>query len=70
MDLNATDAMGNTEISWAARKGHGAILKILLVQEHITPGTVDKHGKTPLLWAAENGHEDLVKMLLEWEDVS
>jgi len=69
-DLDATDVEGNTAISWAARKGHGAMVKILLGQEDVTPDTADKEGQTPFLWAVKLGNEDVVKMLLEREDVA
>ena len=32
-DINATDPEGNTAILWAARNGHGAIVRILLERE-------------------------------------
>jgi len=69
-DLGATDVTGNTAISWAARRGHEAIVGILLEREDVTPDTTDKNGRTPLSWAAGNGHGGIVKMLLEREDVT
>jgi len=69
-DLNATDVAGNTAISWAARKGHGAVVKMLLEREDVTPDTAGKGDRTPLLWVVKFGHEDVVKMLLEREDVT
>ena len=69
-DLGATDVVGNTAVAWAARKGHGAIVKILLEREGITPDTADKYGRTPLSWAAGLGHGGIVKTLLEREDVT
>jgi len=69
-DLDATDVGGNTAISWAARKGHGAMVEMLLEREHVTPDTVDKAGRTALSWAAGNGYEDIVVMLLERDDVT
>ena len=65
-DLDVTDAGGNTAISWAARKGHRAMVQMLLELEDISPDTVDNAGRTPLSWAAGNGYEGAVKMFLEW----
>ena len=69
-DLNATDVKGNTAISWAVRKGHGAIVEILLAQEDAILGTADENGRTPQSWAVINKREDIVKTLLEREDVT
>jgi len=43
-DINAIDVAGNTEISWAVRKGHGAVVRILLQQAGLAPNTADKDG--------------------------
>ena len=70
-DVQATDFHGNTAISWAARKGHEGVVKILLGRNDVNPDTADaKYGRTPLSRAAENGHEGVVKMLLERNDVN
>ena len=64
-DLGTTDVMGNRAISWAARKGYGAIVKVLLEQENVFPDTASSDGQTPLLWAVRNRHRSIVKMLLD-----
>jgi len=69
-DLSATDVAGNTAILWAARRGHGAIVKILLASNGFTGNIPDTDGRTPLSWAAGNGHGGIVKMLLERGDVT
>ena len=69
-DLNGVDVAGKTAILWAARNGHGALVKKLLEREDVTPGTADRCGRTPLSWAAEGGHRDIVEMLLERIDVT
>ena len=69
-DINATDVAGNTAISWAARKGHGAMVNMLLGRDDVTPDTADRDGRTPLSWAARNGYEDIVRMFLERVDVT
>ena len=69
-DLGATDVGGNTAIMWAARRGHGAVVKVLSEQEDVAFDTVSKSGQRPLSWAARNGHEGIVKFLLSRGDVA
>jgi ankyrin repeat domain-containing protein 50 len=57
------DGYDQTPLSWAAKFGHEAVVKLLLdAKADINPK--DDGGRTPLLWAAENGHEAVVKLLL------
>jgi hypothetical protein len=54
MDLK--DSYGRTPLSWAAEKGHEAVVKLLL-EKGAEPETKDtEYGQTPLSWAAKNGH--------------
>ena len=70
-DVNATDCTGSTALIWAAIRGHGGVVKMLLEREDVNPDQADTdYGQTPLLWAAENGHEGVVKLLLERGDVN
>ena len=70
-NVNATDCMGSTALTWAAGKGYEEVVKILLEREDVDPNQADtKYGQTPLSWAAENGHEAIVKILLERGDVN
>jgi len=70
-DVNATDRMGCTALTWAARSGHEEIVKMLLEREGANPDQADtRFGRTPISWAAKGGHEGIVKMLLEREEVN
>jgi len=70
-DVNARDCCGRTAFMWAAERGHGTMVKMLLEREDINPNQADKYlGVTPLICATDNGHEGVVKILLEREDIS
>jgi len=66
-DINGGDIWGRSPLSWAARNGHGEVVKILLGREEVKPDKLDNDGATPLSYAAEYGHEEVVKILLERE---
>jgi len=69
-DVNETDWMGATALTWATIKGHEEVVKMLLERGDINPDEGDtRHDRTPLLWAAYFGHDGIVKMLLERDDV-
>lgn len=59
------DTWGWTPLSWAARSGHEAVIKVLLETSKVDVESKDKYGQTPLSWAAENGYVPVVKLLLE-----
>ena len=70
-DVNATDCLGNTALTWAAEQGHERVVNMLLEREDVNPDRTDtQDGRTPLSWAAEHGHEGVLKMLLERKDVN
>jgi len=70
-DINATDSIGSTALTWAAIRGHEEVVKVLLDREDINPNQAGTNsGRTPLSWAAESGYEGVVKMLLERGDVN
>jgi len=70
-DVNSSDCMWNTALTWAASKGYEVIVKVLLDQENVNPNKADSfYGRTPLSWAAMNGHEGVVRMLLGREDIN
>lgn len=55
---------GRMPLSWAAEKGHEAVVKLLLAN-NANPDSKDRiYGRTPLLWAIMYRKEVVVKLLL------
>jgi ankyrin repeat protein len=70
VDPNPKDKNGRTPLSWAAEKGHEAVIEQLVksCRDHVESKD-NEHGQTPLLWAAENGHETVLALLLKEADI-
>jgi len=69
-DVNAADFAGNTALTWAAKRGHDGVAKMLLERKDVNPNQPDtEYGQTPVSWAAQQGHFRVVEMLLERGDV-
>ncbi|KAF4154399.1 hypothetical protein CNMCM6069_009417 [Aspergillus lentulus] len=62
--LELKDSFQCTPLSWAAVKGHEALVKQLL-DKGADIDTRNRSGETPLSEAAANGHEAVVKQLLD-----
>jgi ankyrin repeat protein/nucleoside phosphorylase len=62
--LNSMDKYGQTLLSWAAKKGNEAVVKLLLATGLVDPEPKDNDGRTLLFWAAAWGNEATVKLLL------
>ncbi|KUJ21848.1 ankyrin [Mollisia scopiformis] len=61
---------GVTPLSWVARNGCNAAVKLLLAKNSIDPDLQDsQYCRTPLSWAAGGGHAAVVKLLLETDKV-
>ena len=70
-DVDALDNTGSTALTWASRRGHEEVVKMLLERENANPNTADtQDGWTPLAWAAQYGHEGVVKILLKGQGVN
>jgi cytoskeletal protein RodZ len=64
-ELDVKDSeYGRILLSWAAAKGHDAVVKLLL-DKGAEIEAEDKYGRTPLLLAAAKGHDAVVKLLLD-----
>lgn len=69
-NVNLTDSIGNTPLSWAARLGYLDVVKTLLKRGAKADNT-SKFGKTPLMEAAERGRFDIAELLVrEGADVN
>ncbi|KAH8744343.1 Het-eN, partial [Hyaloscypha sp. PMI_1271] len=62
-DINTKDSLGRTPLSYAAERGHEAVVKLLLVTGKAEVDSKDSDGQTSLSWAAQNGHKAIVKLL-------
>jgi ankyrin repeat protein len=69
VEADSKDSRGRTPLSWAAEKGHEAVVWLLLGNKGVKPDSNDLYGRTPLWWAARNGHVAVVRLLLDIKDV-
>jgi ankyrin repeat protein len=63
MQIHSLDDVGWTPLFYAAVRGHGIVVKVLL-ENNADPDWKDYYGLTPLLYAAAKGHQLVVKELL------
>lgn len=73
MYINVKDETSQTPLLWAAKKGHEAIVRLLL-GAGAQVDSADSQNLTPLSWTARRGHEAVARLLLNeraqvnWED--
>ena len=63
-DVDAPDADGRTPLHWAAYKGFGDTIRLLLVMD-ARWALADREGCTPLHWAAIRGNAEACTLLLQ-----
>ena len=60
----------STPLGCAAKRGHSAIVQLLLATDNVDPNVGDESSLTPLYWACEMGHVSIVRQLLARDDIS
>jgi ankyrin repeat protein len=65
VDPDQAGMYGRTALTWAAKFGHKAIVKLLLGTGKVDAESIGENGRTPLSWAARYGHKAVVKLLLD-----
>jgi hypothetical protein len=60
-DLNFLNSAGESALMYAALKGHGALVKLLISKD----ADVNKAGWTPLHYAATHGDVEIIRLLLD-----
>lgn len=63
VEADAKGKDSRTPLSWAAEKGHEAVVQLLL-ENKVEADAKDWRRRTPLWWATKNGHEAVVQLLL------
>ncbi|KAI9783788.1 MAG: hypothetical protein M1839_003124 [Geoglossum umbratile] len=69
-DPDFKDDYGRTPVSWAAARGHKAVVELLANRQDVVADSRDESGRTPLSWAAAGGHNAVVELLANRHDVA
>ena len=67
---DSRDQYGRSPLLYAAKNGHGAVVRLLLARDNVEVNSMDHYGMTPLSVAALNGHDAVVRLLLAREDIA
>lgn len=68
-EIDLQDSWGRSSLSWAAERGHNAVVRLLLETNKVDLNSKDRYGRTPLSYAAGNGHKAMVMLLLGTNNV-
>lgn len=63
--INLRDSHGHTPLSWASKRGHAAVVELLLRETDAKVNLRNGKGQTSLCLAAEYGHHKVAQMLLD-----
>jgi ankyrin repeat protein len=59
---NSIDSYSRTPLSYTARSGHEAVIKLLLANKRVDADSKNRDGRTPLSYAAQRGHEAVMRL--------
>jgi hypothetical protein len=68
-DVDPTVSVSYDPLFWAAKKGYGSLVAVLLDSKNIDANTIDFQGNAPIHMAAYNAHFSALKLLLEHENI-
>jgi ankyrin repeat protein len=63
IDADPKNNYGRTPLSWAAEKGHEAVVRLLLARKSAYADSKDNNGLTPLSYAVRHGHQGVIQLL-------
>lgn len=68
--VNFNDSRGRTPLSFAAKNGHEAVVRVLLDQASVEADCKDAVGRTLLSYVSASGHVEIAKLLIKRSDVN
>jgi len=68
-DIAVGDESYRTPLLWAAERGHGSFVRLLIYRKDVDINARDGNGFTPLALAAERGHEAVVQLLVSRDGI-
>lgn len=61
---DSMDDYSRTPLSWAADRGHDAVVRLWLERDDFDADSKDGYGHTPLSWAVKLGHRAVMRLLV------